>query len=219
MRRRLRLGYYCDPYGRLAQIEIALRMAQIPSGRLHDFLNLGLIFEDYDATRPRDTDLDRLRRRLSYIAALPNRQQAGYELERFLFQILELYGAQPRSNIRVPGEQIDLSFRLDGNTYLLEAKCWANPVDSKELRAFTGVLDTKSPHTRAVLVSMSGYTAEAVQWARSTRRVLILDQNHLNRALSGVEPFDKMMLRLERHLDETGDPYRLPDSDASTVKS
>lgn len=51
-----------------------------------------------------------------------NPQRRGYEYERFLTDLFAAYDLTPRSPFKQTGEQIDGSFRLHGETYLVEAK-------------------------------------------------------------------------------------------------
>lgn len=53
-------------------------------------------------------------------------QPRGFAFERFLRDLFEAYGLAPRASFKPSaGEQIDGSFELDNETYLLEAK-WKN---------------------------------------------------------------------------------------------
>ncbi len=72
-----------------------------------------------------------------------------------LFAFAEL---APRSAFRIIGEQIDGSFVLDGQTYLLEAKWHADRVGEDDLLVFYGKVTAKSAFTRGLFVSLSGFT-------------------------------------------------------------
>ncbi|RWO88374.1 hypothetical protein [Mesorhizobium sp.] len=52
-------------------------------------------------------------------------QPRGYAFEKFLHDLFAAYNLAPRGSFRLTGEQIDGSFALEGETYLLEAK-WQN---------------------------------------------------------------------------------------------
>ena len=52
-------------------------------------------------------------------------QRRGYAFEDFLKRVFNAFGLLPRGGFRTTGEQIDGSFVLAGETYLLEAK-WHN---------------------------------------------------------------------------------------------
>ena len=49
-------------------------------------------------------------------------QARGYAFERFLRDLFDANGLSPRASFRLVGEQIDGSFELSAETYLLEAK-------------------------------------------------------------------------------------------------
>jgi hypothetical protein len=65
--------------------------------------------------------------------------ERGYAYERFLKDLFDANGLAARASFRLVGEQIDGSFELAAETYLLEAK-WTNlPIGVAELRfAWTG---------------------------------------------------------------------------------
>lgn len=46
----------------------------------------------------------------------------GYAFEKFLKKVFDLFGLEAESPLRLVGEQIDGSFVLDGQTYLVESK-------------------------------------------------------------------------------------------------
>jgi hypothetical protein len=50
----------------------------------------------------------------------------GYAFERFLQDLFKAFEMDPREPFRLQGEQIDGSFQLDGETYLVEAKWHGN---------------------------------------------------------------------------------------------
>ena len=63
-------------------------------------------------------------------------QPRGYAFEKFLQDVFDAYGMSARASFRLTGEQIDGSFLLGEQSYLLEAR-WRNAkVDVETLRAF-----------------------------------------------------------------------------------
>src|SRR5271168_4039498 len=73
---------------------------------------------------PDAASLKRLQEQLMQLHSL-SPQERGYAFERFLNQVFELYQLAPRSSFRLVGEQIDGSFQLGHDVYLVEAK-WHN---------------------------------------------------------------------------------------------
>jgi hypothetical protein len=92
-----------------------------------------------------------------------NRQKAGLEFEKVLNRLFALHGLAPREPFRVVGEQIDGSFELDHETYLLEAKWHNNPLPEADLLIFRGKIEGKSAYTRGVFISISGISDDAKQ--------------------------------------------------------
>lgn len=88
-------------------------------------------------------EYDRFRTRLLSIRDLPP-QQRGYDFERFLKDLFDAFRLAARDPFRLVGEQIDGSFELAGQTYLVEAKWLNRKVGVAELGAFHSKLDQKA---------------------------------------------------------------------------
>jgi restriction endonuclease Mrr len=83
--------------------------------------------------------------------------------EGFLNELFSAYELTPRNAFRLSGEQIDGSFRLDGQTYLVEAK-WHGPrIGFADLMTFSGKVGGKASWSRGLFVSNSGFTAEGLE--------------------------------------------------------
>ena len=93
----------------------------------------------------------------------PDRQKAGLSLEKVLNRLFALHGLAPREPFKVTGEQIDGSFELDHETYLLEAKWHKDPIPEAELLTFRGKIEGKSAYTRGIFISISGVSDDAKQ--------------------------------------------------------
>ncbi|MEO7863120.1 MAG: hypothetical protein ABIU05_22330, partial [Nitrospirales bacterium] len=57
----------------------------------------------------------------------------GYAFEGFLSALFAAYGLAPRGSFRLQGEQIDGSFQIQRDTYLLEAKWQASLIGNADL--------------------------------------------------------------------------------------
>jgi hypothetical protein len=91
----------------------------------------------------------------------PNRQHAGLQLEKVLNRLFTLHDLAPRESFRVVGEQIDGSFELDHEIYLLEAKWQQDPNPAADLYVFREKIEGKSKFTRGVFLSINGVSREA----------------------------------------------------------
>lgn len=89
-------------------------------------------------------------------------QVRGFRFEGFLNELFAGFGLSPRGAFRIVGEQIDGSFKLHGQTYLVEAK-WQGPqVGFADLMTFSGKVAGKASWSRGLFVSNSGFTLEGL---------------------------------------------------------
>ena len=95
------------------------------------------------------------------LAGEADRNKAGLALEKLLNRLFTLFVLQPRLAYRVTGEQIDGSFELDGQIYLLESKWEKWPLPEADLLIFKGKIEGKSTFTRGVFIALNDMTAEA----------------------------------------------------------
>jgi len=106
-------------------------------------------------------ELGRLKDDFLQLANESNRNQAGLSLEKLLNRLFGLFDLQPHPGFRVIGEQIDGSFELDGDVYLLESKWEKSPLPQADLLVFRGKIEGKSTFTRGVFIALNGITREA----------------------------------------------------------
>ena len=90
-------------------------------------------------------------------------QTRGLRFESFLNELFAGFGLAPRGSFRIVGEQIDGSFRLQGQTYLVEAKWHGPPIGFADLMTFSGKVSGKATWSRGLFVSNSGFTAEGLE--------------------------------------------------------
>ncbi|MBL7204930.1 MAG: restriction endonuclease [Desulfobacteraceae bacterium] len=109
----------------------------------------------------RNQELEQLKRQFFALHDDENRQRAGLHLEKVLNRLFTLHTLSPREAFRVVGEQIDGSFLLDHEVYLLEAKWTQEPCPEADLLIFRGKIEGKSKYTRGVFVTINGVSKEA----------------------------------------------------------
>lgn len=108
-----------------------------------------------------DEQANILKNKLLDINNLPP-QKRGFEFEKFLKDFFSLSDLAPRSSFRLEGEQIDGSFQLSNNTYLVEAKWQATPIGNRELQSFAGSVRAKSQWSRGIYISYSGFSSDGI---------------------------------------------------------
>ena len=134
-------------------------------------------------------------------------QARGYAFEKFLKAVFDAYGMSARASFRLRGEQIDGSFVLDEQTYLLEAR-WRNAqVDVETLRAFNGKVEEKASWSRGLIISQSGFTEDGLHAFGRGKRVICMDGLDLHEVLSGRLHFADVIAQKVRRAAETGMAY------------
>lgn len=139
-------------------------------------------------------------------------QPRGFAFEKFLKELFDANGMDGRASFRVVGEQIDGSFEMFGETYLLEAKWTRKQVDAADLHSFNGKVKDKASWSRGLFVSDSGFTETGLLAFGRGKHLVCMDGidicEMLNRRLSLEEVLSKKV----RRAAETGKPFvRLRD--------
>lgn len=109
----------------------------------------------------RSIELENLKSEFLKLHKSEYRQQAGLQLERVLNRLFACHDLAPREPFRVVGEQIDGSFELDHEIYLLEAKWQQSPSPAADLYVFREKVEGKSKFTRGLFLSVNGVSKEA----------------------------------------------------------
>lgn len=134
-------------------------------------------------------------------------QERGFEFERFLKELFETNGMSPRPSFRLVGEQIDGSFELDNEIYLLEAKWQNTPIGAKDLHTFEGKLGEKAVWSRGLFVSFSGFSQEGLNAFGRGKRVICMDGFDLSELLRRSVSFEEVIAAKVRRAAETGNPF------------
>src|SRR3546814_16318465 len=82
---------------------------------------------------------------------------------------------------RLVGEQIDGSFKLHGQTYLVEAKWHGPQIGFADLMTFSGKVGGKASWSRGLFVSNSGLTAEGLEAFSRGRQTNLICADGLDR--------------------------------------
>ena len=131
----------------------------------------------------------------------------GYAYERFLRDLFDAHGLAARASFRLVGEQIDGSFQLGSETYLLEAK-WQNlPVGAADLRAFNAKVEEKAAWSRGLFVSNSGFTSEGISAFGRGKRLVCMDGLDLYELLNRKLSLADVLAKKIRRAAETGTPF------------
>lgn len=193
------------------QIRDVVDEVQNAQGRLLDIIdrlrgNKPLVEAAFTRTAFNWQIIDRLRndfRALHTVAP----QQRGYRFEAFLKETFDLFGMKARDPFRNIGEQIDGSFELGNETYLLEAK-WLNAkVGIGDLHAFHGKVDQKAAWARGVFVSYNGFSDEGLVAFGRGKRIVCVEGLDIDDAFTRRIPVNHVIEQKVRRAAETGNCF------------
>lgn len=137
-------------------------------------------------------------------------QNKGFKFEKFLKDLFEFEELQPRRSFKIVGEQIDGSFILNDQTYLLEAKWTNSKINKSDLVIFNEKVSSKSAYTRGLFISYSGYTNEALETFINgrTARIILLSVDELAIAFERNMKIKDLISIKMRLLAEEGNVYK-----------
>lgn len=149
-----------------------------------------------------------LNSRFMSIATGANPQTRGFDLERLMYDLFELFDLDPKASFKNTGEQVDGAFSLEGTDYLFEAKWQAELVAAQDLDSFASKVRRKLDNTLGVFLSMNGFSPDGIA-AHSTGRpsIMLMDGADLMAVLEERIDFVTLLLRKKRHAAQTGNIF------------
>ena len=152
--------------------------------------------------------LEDIKVRYMALVMSPNAQGRGFELEKIMYDIFELFDLDPKGSFRNTGEQIDGAFSLEGTDYLFEAKWQQELVNGADLDTFAGKIRRKLENTLGAFLSINGFSPDGVHLHSGTGSAMILlDGADLMAVLEERIDFVSLLIRKKRHAARTGSVY------------
>ena len=153
-------------------------------------------------------ELECLNERYKKLAISDDHQQRGYELERLLNELFELFDLDPKASFKLKGEQLDGAYTFENTDYLVEAKWQSKPIRANELDGLAAKVRRKLDNTLGLFISINGFSPEAVTTHSTGRRVLLLmDGGDLLAVLEGRIDLQELLRRKRRHAAQTGNIF------------
>jgi hypothetical protein len=135
-------------------------------------------------------------------------QLRGYQLEKIIRELFELFDLDPRAAFKIGGEQIDGAFAFEATDYLFEAKWQQDPTSAADLDVLAGKLSRKLDNTLGLFLSVNGFSEDGVKAHSSGRRMMLLmDGSDLMAVLEGRIDLIQLLLRKRREASQTGNIY------------
>lgn len=152
--------------------------------------------------------LEDIKNRYMRLVMSSDTQGRGYELEKVLYDLFELFDLDPKASFRNTGEQIDGAFSLESTEFLFEAKWRDKPISAEDLDSFAAKVKRKLENTLGAFLSINGFTSDGVSAHSSGDLVVILmDGADLMAVLEGRIDFVSLLMRKKRHAAQTGNIY------------
>ena len=142
------------------------------------------------------------------IATGTSPQTRGFDLERLMYDLFELFDLDPKASFKNTGEQIDGAFSLETTDYLFEAKWQKELVSVQVLDGFASKVRRKLDNTLGLFLSMNGFSPDGVA-AHSTGRpsIILMDGADLMAVLEERIDFVTLLVRKKRHAAQTGNIF------------
>jgi hypothetical protein len=135
-------------------------------------------------------------------------QQRGYQLEKIIRELFELFDLDPRASFKIVGEQLDGAFSFEATDYLFEGKWQQEMIGAAELDVLAGKLSRKLDNTLGLFLSINGFSEDGVKAHSSGRRIMLLmDGSDLMAALEGRIDLIQLLLRKRREASQSGNIY------------
>lgn len=112
-----------------------------------------------------------------------------------------------REPFKLDGEQIDGSFYLIGETYLLEAKWLNRKVSIGELHGFHGKIEQKAAWARGLFVSFGGFTTQGLGAFGRGKKLVCMEGREIKVALEREIGIDALIALKVRRAAETGEVF------------
>jgi hypothetical protein len=142
------------------------------------------------------------------IATGSSPQTRGFDLERLMYDLFELFDLDPKASFKNTGEQIDGAFSLENTDYLFEAKWQKDLVGVQDLDGFASKVRRKLDNTLGLFLSMNGFSPDGIT-AHSVGRpnVILMDGADLMAVLEERIDFVTLLVRKKKHAAQTGNIF------------
>lgn len=153
------------------------------------------------------TELDELRQRFLDMHQLQDVHARGREFEPFLNRLFDLFDLEPRLSYNLAHEQIDGAFSFDTDDYIVEARWRQDKVSREQADAFAAKVSRKGKNALGLMVSVNGFTRDALQVYSQGTPFMTIDGPDLFCVLEGRARLDDVLGRKKRYANETGECY------------
>lgn len=152
----------------------------------------------------RDEDLSR---DFKLLLGSENAHQRGTEFEKLLVRLFHRDGFSAKINAATARpRQTDIYTKRFNEEYIVEAKWHAKPIDISETDSLRSRLARIPPHFAGLLISMSGFTDEAIKDVeeRRSQDMILFREDEVVRLFSGEYNLADLISKKRQHLRTQG---------------
>lgn len=141
---------------------------------------------------------------LKSLKQISKAQKRGYSFEVFLNNYFKMSGLKPEKAFKIDGDQIDGSFELDKEIYLLEAKWHKENIQRKDIDIFDSKVSRRSHFTHGLFISYSEFGKQMLSnLSKGTvPRVVLATVSDIEFILNNKIPLKTLLNRKARLLAE-----------------
>lgn len=152
--------------------------------------------------------LDDIKTRYMALVMSKNLQGRGFDLEKIMYDLFELFDLDPKASFRNTGEQIDGAFYLEGTDYIFEAKWEQEAINAASLDIFASRVKRKLENTLGLFLSINGYSKDGIEaHSKGGAVIILMDGSDIMAVLDERIDFVSLLLRKKRHAAQTGNIY------------
>lgn len=149
--------------------------------------------------------LEAIKNQYMVLVSSENAQKRGFELEKIMYELFELFDLDPKASFKNLGEQIDGAFSLEGTEYLFEAKWQKELVNKADLAVFSDKVKTKLENTLGVFLSINSFSQDGVAAHQAGgASIILMDGGDLMAVFEERIDFTSLLVRKKRHAAQTG---------------
>ena len=145
-------------------------------------------------------------------------QARGRLFETFLRELFNRQSIQMRDHFRLTGEEIDGTFKFEGENYVVEAKWQEASVATSQLYHFAMKVDGKM-HGRGLFISVNGFSNEAIRAIVHGKHIqtMLMDGQDISHVLEQRISLEDMLDYKIRAAQTRGEVYVCAVRDAAKI--
>jgi len=152
--------------------------------------------------------LEEIKKEYHQLVVSTNPQKRGFQLEKIIKELFNLFDLDSKASFRKTGEQIDGAFTFENVDYLFEGKWQKELVGIQDLDAFNGKLLRNLDNTLGLFLSIDGFSEDAVYaYSKGRPHMILMDGADIMGVLEGRIDLLQLLLRKRRHASQTGNIY------------